>query len=84
MTDLPDLDLDKLSAPDRAFVESIADDEQRHVVVCSLVAHRRADRLAVGDPVPQLELRELGSDNTVGLSDCVDDRPLVLVFGSFT
>ena len=79
-----DPDLAKLPAAERQLLESITDPAQRNVIACSLVAHRREDRLAVGDPVPDLELARLEDGSGARLTDYVDDRPLVLVFGSFT
>lgn len=84
MSDTPELDLSELPAGDKRMLDSIADEGQRHVVACSLVAHRRKDRLAAGDPVPDLELSRLDGGASVRLTDWVGDRPLVLVFGSFT
>lgn len=77
-------DLSGLPERERRMLENIEDDEKRNVIACSLVAHRRADRLAVGDPVPPLSLARLDGGPDVGLDDYRGDRPLVLVFGSFT
>jgi hypothetical protein len=80
-----DLSADALvDAQDRAYVESIDDAELRGTVLSSLVRHRRADRLRVGDPLPQLEVLDPVDGSTVALASLLDGRPLVLVFGSFT
>ena len=84
MADPADLDLDTLSVNERKMLDNIEDTEQRNVIACSLVAHRRPDRLTVGDRVPDLTIARLADGAPVSLADYVDDRPLVLVFGSFT
>jgi hypothetical protein len=82
--DSPELDLSGLSAHEQRMLDSIDDADRRNVVACSLVAHRRQDRLEVGDSVPDLSLARLDGGEAVRLAGYVDDRPLVLVFGSFT
>lgn len=72
-----------LDPRDRAHVEAEPDPDVREAMRCALGTYRRADRLAVGDRVPALALRHLGADRTVAL-DAPRDRPLVLLFGSFT
>ena len=80
-----DLPVDTLvDAQDRAYVETIEDDELRETVLSSLLRHRRPDRLRVGDPLPPLELVVPDDRSTIPLASLVDGRPLVLVFGSFT
>jgi len=71
---------------DLDFVKSITDVAQQEVVACSIISHRRPDKLAVGDPLPPLELPRLDSPETqpmVNLAS-VTERPLVLFFGSYT
>jgi hypothetical protein len=68
----------------RQMLDGIEDPEQREVVVCSLQAHFRAESLSVGDEVPELSLTKLDGGDAVGTRDFVGDRPLVLVFGSYT
>ena len=41
-------------------------------------------KVAVGDLAPDFELPRLDGDSTVRLSSLVEDRPVVLVFGSYT
>jgi len=60
----------------------------REAIRCTLVAYRRPDRLEVGDPVPELKLTVL-TDQAAPGSDTVDlagsyDRPVMLIFGSYT
>lgn len=38
----------------------------------------------VGDPAPDFELRDAGGANPVRLSDYQGNKPVALVFGSFT
>ncbi len=50
-------------------------------------SHSRPARLpgvAVGQPAPDFELRRLESDETVHLHTVAKNRPVVLVFGSYT
>jgi hypothetical protein len=77
--------LDALVEPrDREFVARIADAAERDTVVAALVRHRRAEPLCVGDSVPPLELHRGEDGSTVRLHELVSERPLVLVFGSYT
>lgn len=71
---------------DLAYINSITDADQREVVVCSIRSHRRPEKLAVGDPVPPLDLTDLGSAETAKMVNlaAVAERPLVLFFGSYT
>ena len=39
---------------------------------------------AVGDPAPDFRLRDADGENEVVLSELIGDRPVVLVFGSYT
>ena len=71
-----------LDARDSEYAESLPA-EERDVVVTTVVRFRRPDRLQVGDPLPDLELRQLDSGR-VALRSLAQDQPLVLVFGSFT
>ena len=64
-------------------VNAEADPARRDAMLCALIAHRRPDRLNVGDSLPALDLIQLGSDEKVRLG-ARDGRPLVLFFGSYT
>ena len=44
----------------------------------------REGTLAVGDPAPAVSVYEIDSDTPRPLSEWAGERPLVLVFGSFT
>jgi hypothetical protein len=71
---------------DLGFVRTIADSARQEVIACSIIAHRRPDKLNVGDPVPALDLIDLAkleTMQTVNLAS-VSARPLVLFFGSYT
>jgi hypothetical protein len=72
-----------LDPGDRAYVEEL-DPADREVVVASLTRHRRPDRLAVGDLLPDLTAASLEDGSAARLRDLARDRPLLLVFGSFT
>ena len=54
------------------------------VVVSTVARYRRPDRLGLGDPLPDLAAARLDDGTLAGLRDIADDRPLLLVFGSFT
>ena len=75
--------LQALDPRDRAYVEEL-DAGEREVVVSTLLRYRRPDRLAVGDPLPDLAAARLEDGSPVALRDLAVDRPLLLVFGSFT
>ncbi len=73
---------------DESSLTEAADGARRETIRCTLVAYRRPDRLEVGDPVPELELTVLTDQDSAG-SDTVDiaaeyDRPVMLIFGSYT
>ena len=71
-------------ARDVAYVGQIADPALREVVACSLRQYRQPDRLSLGDPVPPLELAALDGAGPVRLDRYAGERPLVLLFGSYT
>jgi hypothetical protein len=72
-----------LDPRDRAHADSLTAGE-RDTVVATVGRFRRPDRLAVGDPLPDIELLRIEDYSRVSLASLVDGRPLVLVFGSFT
>ncbi len=72
-----------LDPRDRTYVDAEPDPVRREAMRCALLAYRQPDTLAVGDPVPPLVLRRLGSEGTEALHG-ERDRPLLLAFGSFT
>jgi len=73
-----------LDPQDRAYVEQIDDAELRDVVVASLRRHRRPERLAAGDPMPDAVLHPADGGEPVALRSLLTGRPALLVFGSFT
>jgi hypothetical protein len=78
-------DLDALvDAGDREYVAQISDAAQREVVVSTLLRYRVPEQLAVGDPVPAAEVTALDPPRVVRLDRLVRDRPVMLVFGSYT
>jgi hypothetical protein len=72
-----------LDARDRAYADSLPDDE-RATVVSTVTRFRRPESLDVGDTVPDVELLRLENAKPIRLGSLVDGRPAVLVFGSFT
>ena len=72
-----------LDPREREYVESLSG-EERATVVAAMSRFRRPDSLRVGDPLPYLELLRLEDAERVPLRSQLGDRPLVLVFGSFT
>lgn len=75
--------LERLDPRDRDYAERLSGDE-REVVVATVARYRRPDRLRVGDELPALGARRLDDGSHVALRDLVAERPLLLVFGSFT
>ena len=69
---------------DRRYVESLAPGAERDRVVASLVRYRSPDTLRVGDSLPDVTVRRAEGLEPVTLADLVMDRPLLLVFGSYT
>jgi len=43
-----------------------------------------AEAPRLGDPAPDFELRDSNGENLIRLSDFKGEKPVVLVFGSFT
>ena len=72
-----------LDPRDRAYAEEL-DGDEREVVVSTVARYRRPDRLGVGDPLPDLAAARLDDGTPVALRDIARERPLLLVFGSFT
>ena len=72
-----------LDPRDRAYADTLEGDE-RETVVRTVARFRRPDRLRVSDPLPHLELLRLEDETRVAVSSFAGDRPLVLIFGSFT
>jgi hypothetical protein len=83
VTTADDPRLGVLDPRDRAYAEELGGDE-REVVVSTVVRYRRPDRLGVGDPLPDLAAARLDDGRPVPLRGIARDRPLLLVFGSFT
>jgi hypothetical protein len=75
--------LDRLDDRDRAYVEKL-EPHEGDVVVSTLARYRRPGRLGVGDELPELAALRLGDGSRVALRDLVGERPILLVFGSFT
>ena len=75
--------LERLDPRDREYAESL-EPHEREVVVATVARHRRPERLAVGDALPDLTAIALEDGAPVRLSTLVVDDPLLLVFGSFT
>jgi hypothetical protein len=72
-----------LDPRDREHAATLPENE-RAAVVATVTRFRRPDRIRVGDPLPELELRRLEDGSRIRLGALADGRPLVLVFGSFT
>jgi len=73
-----------VDAEDRAYVESLALGPARDVVVASLLRYRNPEALAAGDPLPEVTVRGADDLAPIELTALVRDRPLLLVFGSYT
>ena len=83
VTTAEDPRLARLDPRDRAYAEEL-DGDDREVVVSTVARYRRPDRLAVGDLLPDLTAVRLDDGVRLALRDLARDRPLLLVFGSFT
>jgi hypothetical protein len=68
---------------DLEYIEALADDE-REIVASTVARFRRPDRLRGGDELPSLDVLQLEDGMPVPLTSLADERPLMLVFGSFT
>ena len=73
---------------DERSVAEAPDVAHREAILSTLAAYRRPDRLEVGDPVPGIDVTVLTDSDTPG-SDHVAlaaqyDRPVMLIFGSYT
>jgi hypothetical protein len=79
----PDTRLDRLDPRDRVYAEGL-EPAEREVVVATVARYRRPERLAVGDPLPALAAASLEDGSSVELVELARERPLLLVFGSFT
>jgi hypothetical protein len=73
-----------VDAEDRAYVESLSPGPERDTVVASLLRYRSPDALEAGDPLPTVTVRGADDLEPIALAELVRDRPLLLVFGSFT
>jgi hypothetical protein len=74
---------DGLDTRDREYVAGLGP-EERDVVLSTMGRYMRSGGVEVGGPVPALELSRLEDGEHVQLDALVADRPLVIVFGSFT
>ncbi len=76
--------LDELIDPrDKAYIDAMPSGALREAAFCTVTHFRRPDRLSVGDPIPALELSPLKTGARIDL-EAPRDRPLVLIFGSYT
>ena len=74
---------ERLDARDREYVSGL-DPEQRDVVLSTMGRYMRSRGVAIGDPVPQLELVRADDVSAVRLSDLLEGKPALLIFGSYT
>lgn len=72
-----------LDERDRMYIEAMPNDAEREAALCTVTTYRRPDRLKTGDPLPALELTFLKDGAKINLS-AGRDRPLALLFGSYT
>ncbi len=72
-----------IESRDLEHIEKEKDETRRRRIISTLTTYRRPDRLAVGDPVPDLTLARLDGAQGVQLA-APRTRPLVLIFGSYT
>ena len=72
-----------LDPRDHEHLDAEPDAARRAVMAQTITSFRRRDRLDVGDVAPAFQLRTFDGNTTVRL-DGPRDRPLVLIFGSYT
>lgn len=65
-----------------SFIASMEPD--RRVALMQFIADRETKAPAVGDAAPDFELPLMGSDERVRLSSFRGDKPVALIFGSYT
>jgi hypothetical protein len=83
MATAPDPRLERLDPRDREYADRL-EGEERELVVATVARFRRPDALRVGDALPALCALRLEDGSPVALRDLASERPLLLVFGSFT
>ena len=75
--------LDHLDPRDREELESYSDPGEREKAASAILRFRRSAVVEVGEAAPALTLPRLDDSGEVRL-DGPRDRPLVLIFGSYT
>jgi hypothetical protein len=76
--------IEVLNPGDRSYVETLPPGAERDAVVASLARHRKPEAVRSGDPLPAVTVRRVDDLEPVELTELVQARPLLLVFGSFT
>ncbi len=66
----------------QTFIDSV--NPERRAALLGFIAQRETHAPAVGAEAPDFELPRLGSDERVRLSSFRHDKPVALIFGSFT
>jgi hypothetical protein len=72
-----------LDERDAAYIETVEDASLRETMLCTVTTYRRPDRLEAGDLAPDLGFLRLTDGAAFRLS-CPSNRPVVLLFGSYT
>jgi len=67
---------------DLRYINTESDPARREKMICAVTSYRRPDKLHIGDSIPQLELAQLHGNGKTILA--IHDKPLVLIFGSYT
>lgn len=75
--------LAQLDARDLKYIESLPE-SKRTTVVSAILSYWREDNLGEGDLIPELQLFRADDASALQLNDLLGDRPVVLVFGSYT
>ena len=73
-----------VDAEDRAYVESLSPGPDRDTVIASLLRYRTPETLEIGDRLPAVTVRGADDLEQIEIPTLVHDRPLLLVFGSYT
>jgi hypothetical protein len=66
----------------QTYIDSL--NPERRMAMMQFIAQREIHAPAIGTEAPDFELPRLGSDERVRLSSFRNDKPVALIFGSFT
>ena len=68
---------------DGEYIATLQDPVLREAAFCTVTTYRQPEKLKVGDPVPIVELTDITTVAKISTADSFD-KPLFLIFGSYT